>query len=231
MEKLFTAYYRVSTKSQGQSGLGLAGQRNSVMNYINHNGNKLVAEYTEQESGKNDKRPELLKAIQKCKETDSILCIARLDRLSRNLSFISNLMDSKVRFCCVDMPDATELTISIFASLAQWERKRISERTREALAAKRRREPDFKFGRNNFTEVGRINGRATIQRNIINDLPTRHAFHFIKPLKDAGYTYQRIAEALNDEGYTSRLGCKFFPATVRNIWKRFTVKESASKPR
>jgi len=226
METRFISYYRISTRKQSASGLGLAAQRNSVMNYIKFNGNILVAEYTEQESGKNDKRPELLKAIQKCKELDAILCIARLDRLSRNLSFISNLLDSKVRFCCVDMPDATELTISIFASLAQWERKRISERTKDALQAKKKREPDWKPGTNNFTDEGSAKGRATIQLNIINDQAVRHAYHFIKPLKDAGYSYQSIATMLNDEGYKTRTGCSFYASQVHSIWKRFEVKET-----
>lgn len=220
METRFISYYRISTRRQEASGLGLEAQRTSVMNFINHNGNILVAEYTEQESGKNDKRHELLKAIQKCKELDAILCIARLDRLSRNLSFISNLMDSKIRFCCVDMPDATELTISIFASLAQWERKRISERTKDALQAKKRREPLWKPGTNNFTLEGSIKGRATIQSNIINDQANRHAFHFIRPLVEQGYTYQAIATMLNAENYRTRLGCSFFASQVLSIWNR-----------
>src|SRR5690606_8029265 len=95
----------------------------------------LIGEFTDIETGKNDNRPELRKAIELAKESNSTLVIAKLDRLSRNLTFISTLMDAKIKFVCTDMPDANELTIHIFAALAQWERIRIGERTRAALAA------------------------------------------------------------------------------------------------
>lgn len=129
----FIAYYRVSTSRQGSSGLGLDGQRTAVLSYVSNR--SLIAEFTDIETGKNDNRPELRKAIELAKESDSTLVIAKLDRLSRNLTFISTLMDAKIKFVCTDMPDANELTIHIFAALAQWERIRIGERTRAALAA------------------------------------------------------------------------------------------------
>ena len=113
----FIAYYRVSTQRQGLSGLGLEAQKNAVLSFL-HN-RDLVSEFTDIETGKNDNRPELLKAIDLAKRTNSTLLIAKLDRLSRNLTFISTLMDAKVRFICADMPDANELTIHIFAALAQ----------------------------------------------------------------------------------------------------------------
>lgn len=221
MENKFVAYYRVSTAKQGMSMLGLDAQRQIVTNYINHNGNKLVKEFTEIESGKCNTRPALRDAIALAKECSAVLVIAKLDRLSRNVSFIANLMESKVAFVACDIPEATPLTIHIFAAMAEFEKKRISERTKDALQAKKRREPDWQPGTNNFTLEGSIKGRATIQDNIINDQANRHAFHFIKPMKDAGYTFQRIAEALNIEGYKTRLGCNFHPAQVHSIWKRF----------
>jgi DNA invertase Pin-like site-specific DNA recombinase len=128
----YVAYYRVSTTKQGQSGLGLEAQRNTVLNYIGNN--ELVGEFTEIESGKSNNRTELNNALDLAKKEQATLVIAKLDRLSRNLTFISTLMDNKVKFVAVDMPEANEFTIHIFAALAQQERKMISERTKNALA-------------------------------------------------------------------------------------------------
>jgi DNA invertase Pin-like site-specific DNA recombinase len=223
MEKLFIAYYRVSTQKQNASGLGLEAQKASVLNYIAHNGNKIISEFTEIESGKNNFRPELQKAINLCKEQNAILVIAKLDRLSRNLHFISSLMESKVKFICCDMPDASELTINIFASLAQWERKRISERTKEALNAKRIREPLHKFGSpKNLTLSAIQKAHASTSKKAITDQSVRFAWHFIKPLKEQGKTLQQIADLLNNEGYLTRQGKKFYPVQVKNIYDRFT---------
>lgn len=224
MQNKFVAYYRVSTAKQGMSGLGLDAQKQIVMQYISHNGNKLVKEFTEIESGKVNTRPALLEAIKTAKECSGVLIIAKLDRLSRNVSFIANLMTSKVRFIACDIPEANELTLHIMAALAEWERKRISERITEALQAKKRREPDWHPGTNNFTDEGSAKGRATIQSNIINDQAVRHAFHFIKPMRDAGCTYSAISKALNDEKYLSRLGCSFHPSQVRAIYERMRMK-------
>ena len=220
----YVAYYRVSTKQQGDSGLGLDAQSATVLGYIKHNGNQLVDEFTEVESGKNDKRPQLLKALCTAKDNDATLVIAKLDRLSRNVSFISKLMDSKVKFVCCDMPDATELTIHIFAALAEWERKRISERTKEAIQAKRVREPDWKPGTPNLTAEHRQKAYASITNKARTDQTVRHAYHFIKPCRQAGETYQMIADKLNEEGYRTITGKTFGPMQVYNIWKRFQKK-------
>lgn len=113
----FVAYYRVSTKKQGQSGLGLDAQRSSVLSFVKDH-TQLIGEFCDIESGKNDQRPELLKAVQFAKQHNARLVIAKLDRLSRNLTFVSSLIDSRVSFVCADMPDANEFTIHIFAALA-----------------------------------------------------------------------------------------------------------------
>jgi hypothetical protein len=89
----FVAYFRVSTDKQGESGLGLDAQRQAVMNYLNGGPWRLVAEHTEVESGKRNARPELQKALAACRRYKAKLCIAKLDRLSRNLAFIATLMD------------------------------------------------------------------------------------------------------------------------------------------
>lgn len=220
----YVAYYRVSTKEQETSHLGLDAQRKTVLDYIKNNGNHIIAEFTEVESGKNDKRPELAKAIDLCKQEQAVLVIAKLDRLSRNVSFIAMLMDTKVKFVCCDMPTATPFTIHIFAALAEQEREFISKRTKEALAAKTVREPDWKrnkFYPDNFGDEGREKAWEGNRRNANEDINTRHAWHYIQPLREKGVPYEKIADMLNAEGYRTRRGRKFYGMTVYNIIKRF----------
>jgi DNA invertase Pin-like site-specific DNA recombinase len=222
MVKNFIAYYRVSTREQGLSHLGLESQRSSVLGYIMNNGNRIIAEYTEIESGKKNNRPELIKAIAKAKEQNATLVIAKLDRLSRNLHFISTLMESKINFCCVDMPDASPLTIHIFAALAQWERERISDRTKQALQAKKDREPEWIPGTpGNLTREAINKAHASTRNKAKSDQSVRFAYHFIRPLRESGLSYQAIADKLNSEGYKTRQGMQFYPVQVRNIVKRF----------
>jgi DNA invertase Pin-like site-specific DNA recombinase len=135
----FVAYYRVSTDKQGQSGLGLEAQREAVMNYLNGGTWTLVAEHTEVESGKRNARPELEKALAACRRHKAKLVIAKLDRLSRNLHFITSVMESGVEFIACDNPHANKLTIHILAAVAEHEREAISERTKAALAAAKAR--------------------------------------------------------------------------------------------
>jgi len=221
-DKRYVAYYRVSTKKQGLSGLGLEAQRNTVLKFIKHNGNQIIAEFTEVESGKNDTRPELLNAIEIAKENEAILVIAKLDRLSRNMTFISSLQDNRVKFVCCDMPEANELTIHIFAAMAQFERKRISERIKEALDAKRRREPNWKPGSpQNLTDEARKKAYESISRKARESKEIRHAYHFIRPLREQDVSYDKIAIMLNKEGYRTRRGKKFRGWQVWNIYKRF----------
>jgi DNA invertase Pin-like site-specific DNA recombinase len=135
----FIAYFRVSTDQQGKSGLGLAAQREAVMNYLNGGRWTLIGEFTEIESGKRADRPELEKALAACKRQKAKLVIAKLDRLGRNLAFIASLMESGVEFVAVDNPHANKLTVHILAAVAQHEREMISERTKAALQAAKRR--------------------------------------------------------------------------------------------
>jgi DNA invertase Pin-like site-specific DNA recombinase len=135
----FVAYYRVSTQRQGASGLGLDAQRADVAGYLR--GATPVAEFTEIESGrKTDReRPELAKAIEACRLYRARLVVAKLDRLARNAYFLHQLKAAGIDFVCCDMPDANQLTINILAAVAEDEAKRISDRTRAALAAAKHR--------------------------------------------------------------------------------------------
>jgi DNA invertase Pin-like site-specific DNA recombinase len=132
-------YYRVSTERQGMSGLGLLAQRQSVQLFASYNKYELLNEHTEIESGKSSKRPILLKALAECKKHNAILLIAKLDRLGRNVAFISSLMESGVDFVAADNPTANKFIVHIMAAFAEYERDQISIRTKEALAAAKRR--------------------------------------------------------------------------------------------
>jgi len=133
--KTFIAYYRVSTKAQGESGLGLEAQQAAVTSHILSQGGQLAASYREVESGKVDQRGELLKAIAHAKRAKATLIVAKLDRLSRNAAFLLTLQESQLPLVFCDLPGANEFTIGIMALVAQNERKMISQRTKDALKA------------------------------------------------------------------------------------------------
>ena len=139
----FVLYFRVSTARQGMSGLGLDAQRLTVAQYLAGGTRTVLAEFVEVETGKGanalEKRPELRSALDLCKRSGATLLIAKLDRLARNVHFVSGLMESKVQFVACDLPEANQLTIHIMAAFAEHEARRISERTRDALAAAKAR--------------------------------------------------------------------------------------------
>ena len=132
--KKFIAYYRVSTDRQEKSGLGLDTQEKAVKKYLKAYWPPHES-FTEVESGKNNKRPEFDKALKLCKKLKATLVVAKLDRLSRDLHFITSLDKAKIEFVCCDMPQANNLTINLMSALAQWEREQISKRTKDALQA------------------------------------------------------------------------------------------------
>jgi len=157
-ENKFVAYFRVSTMRQGRSGLGLEAQRDAVLGLIAAQGGRLLDEFTEVESGKRSDRPELQRAIRRAKVSGARLIIAKLDRLSRNASFLLHLRDSGVRFVAADLPTADETVVGIMAVIAQRERELIAQRTRDALAVAKRRLA--KEGRT----LGNPNGAAALRR-------------------------------------------------------------------
>src|SRR5262249_48527688 len=148
------AYFRVSTKRQGASGLGLEGQQAALEAYARQTGGRIVAEYVEVESGKIADRPELARAIAHARRNKAVLVVAKLDRLARNVAFTSSLMRAGVDFICCDNPNANKLTIHILAAVAEDEAERISARTKAALAAAKKR--GIKLG---SARPGHWNGR------------------------------------------------------------------------
>lgn len=212
-KKKYVAYYRVSTAKQGKSGLGLEAQRGKLVQYVNGNG-KLEKEFTEIESGRKEKRIELEKALSFCRQTGSVLVIAKLDRLTRSVSFIFSLRDSGVKFEVPDLPDLNPLTLGIFAGLAQYEAELISERTKAALAAKKAR--GFKLGNpQNLTDMSRQRSRISRRKQAIED--NRQAAVIAQDLRKQGYSYRKIAARLEEYGVTTRNGKKYYAAGVRNM--------------
>lgn len=220
----YVVYYRVSTNHQEKSGLGLNAQKTAVENFLKQTGaTEIPPSFTEIESGKKIDRPELMKAIKRCKQTHSILLIAKLDRLARNVAFIFQLHDdlkgAGVDFKALDLPEANTLTLGILASFAQHEAERISQRTKAGLAEAKKK--GIKLGNpNNLTNEARRKGSEKIMQNAITDKRIRHAFHFIKPLREQGLSYQKIANKLNEEGYETRKGKDFNAIQVQRIYNR-----------
>jgi DNA invertase Pin-like site-specific DNA recombinase len=215
-EGKFVAYYRVSTDRQGQSGLGLEAQRSAVTAYLNGGSWRLVAEFTEMESGKRADRPVLAEALAACKRHKATLVIAKLDRLARNVAFIANLMDAGVDFVAVDFPTANRLTLHILAAVAEHEAKMISSRTKEALAAAKAR--GVKLGGPKLAEA-QVMGRAVVMaeadRHAANVLPV------IRAIEAAGVTgLVHVAAALNARGIKTRRGGSWYASTVRNLLAR-----------
>ena len=211
----FVAYYRVSTERQGRSGLGLEGQQSAVAGFIN-GGCELVGAFTEVESGKQDKRPELLKALEVCRRQKAKLVIAKLDRLSRNLAFIATLMDSGVEFVAVDNPHANKLTVHILAAVAQHEREMISERTKAALAAAKRR--GIKLGNPSLTTAAK-KGNAVVAQAArefaSNMLP------MIREIQSSGIkSANAIATQLNERKITTARGRTWTHVQVASVLVR-----------
>lgn len=212
-------YYRVSTAKQGRSGLGEAAQRAAIDVFCASRGCEPLGEYREIESGKRDDRPELAKALHHAKVTGATLVIAKLDRLSRNMAFLATLQDAGTKFIAADMPEATELTIHIMAAMAQAERKAISKRTKEALAAAKARGQKLgnpmgakAFGpyKGNKAAVTAIKAKAKAFAADIMPI--------IGDIHTAGNTSLRaIAAELNDRGIMTARGGKWGPQSVSDV--------------
>jgi DNA invertase Pin-like site-specific DNA recombinase len=210
----FVAYYRVSTAKQGQSGLGLEAQRESVGRYLasrQAGSNQPIAEFTEVESGKRSKnRPQLRAAIELCKAKKAVLVVAKLDRLARNVHFITGLEESKVAFIAVDMPDANELTVHIFAVMAQHEANLISERTKAALAVLKAQ--GVKLGNKRWSESI---GLAAQAKTKTAQVPPPAVLTMIKKHRDEGMALKAIADQLNALGIKTPQGKAWYAMTVQ----------------
>jgi DNA invertase Pin-like site-specific DNA recombinase len=219
MNGKFVAYYRVSTQRQGKSGLGLEAQQQAVNSFLNGGKWALVAEIKEVESGKNNDRPELARALALCRIHRATLLVAKLDRLARNVAFISALMESGVKFHAVDMPEVNEMVIHILASVAQGEAKAISDRTKAALAAAKRRGAVLGGLRWNITSVGDKGRKAALEARRAKAASYRaDVLPVIREKREQGaITLQAIADALNADGTPAPRGGEWSPVQVHRI--------------
>lgn len=217
-------YYRVSTARQGASGLGLEAQRVAVETLCASRGWSIIAPpFQEVESGKRSDRPELLKALEQAKLTGARLVIAKLDRLSRDATFLLTLQDSGVRFVAADMPDANDLTVGIMALVARQERQAISRRTKEALAVAKAR--GVRLGNPNgaaaFRRAGKGTGAAIAAVSANATSRADQLRPVIQRLRAGGVaSLGGLAAALNEEGILTPRGGRWHASSVRNLMAR-----------
>jgi DNA invertase Pin-like site-specific DNA recombinase len=204
----FIAYYRVSTDRQGASGLGLDAQRQAVARFVGTG--RLVAEFTEIESGRrHTNRPQLLAALADCRKRRAVLLIARLDRLARNVAFISALMENGTDFIACDMPTATKLTIHILAAVAEHEREMISKRTKAALAEAKRRGTILGNPR-----IEQARARAVAAHAATKPAPEVAAL--MQGWREQQWTLRRIAQELNRLNIRPARGRLWYASSVSN---------------
>lgn len=216
----YVSYLRVSTKKQGQSGLGEEAQRAAVEAFLNGNGATVVEEFTEVESGSNDQRPELEQALKTCRAHKATLVIAKLDRLSRDAAFLLNLQKAGVRFVAADMPEANEMIVGIMAVVAQAERKMISDRTRAALTAAKARGVRLGGFRGHKADDNARRKAAETKRRRANGFAS-DVYPAIAAAQKAGATSLRqIAAELNRQEITTARGGKWSAVQVQRVMDR-----------
>jgi DNA invertase Pin-like site-specific DNA recombinase len=204
------SYLRVATGKQGRSGLGLDAQRMSIRRLLDEKGTELVKEFMDIESGSRNERNGLEEAIAYAKKADALLVIAKLDRISRRVSFIAALMESGIKFAIADLPNANAFQIHIYAALAQEERRLISERTKAALHAAKQR--GVMLGKS---------GAALAQRNIQAANSFAHSLkNMLVELRDSGMSFHEMAEEMNVKNIPSYAGGKWHGMTVQRAYLR-----------
>jgi len=217
----YIGYFRVSTQRQSQSGLGLEAQREAVATYLNDNGWKLLDEVTEVESGRRNDRPALARALALCRLHQATLIIAKLDRLARNVAFISNLMESGVEFTAVDFPQANRLTIHVLSAVAEHEAAMISARTKAALAAAKAR--GIKLGGDHGISRFSAKGNASSATKRADSARKRSAdvLPVIRAMQSGGATSLRdIADMLNERGIPAARGGEWSAIQVQRVMRQ-----------
>lgn len=214
----FVAYYRVSTDQQGKSGLGLEAQRKAVLDYLNGGQWELIAEFTEVESGKKTDRPELEQALKLCKKRKATLVIAKLDRLARNVHFISGLMERGVRFCAVEFPNAEPFMLHVHAAMSEHERRLISQRTKAGLERAKAR----------GVKLGKYGATLARQNRAEADALAETLKPVVAEIRAAGkISVRAIMRELNERGINTARGGKWQPQTTNVLLQRIDGKRTA----
>ncbi|MEN6367721.1 MAG: recombinase family protein [Thermoguttaceae bacterium] len=234
--KLYVSYYRVSTKKQGDSGLGLEAQQRDVATLTSHEGGTVIADYVEVETGKMAARPKLQEAINHARLSNATLVVAKLDRLARNVLFTAALMESGVDFVACDNPKATRFTIHILAAVAEQEAAAISRRTKDALLSAKLRGKLLGSQRPGFwddpkraaaRQRGGVKGRPLAWAANAEKARKHYAFLLpeIKRQREEGATLQQIVDWLSERRHTTRRGTPFTVKKLREIIARYLGKE------
>ena len=218
----FISYLRVSTARQGASGLGLEAQREAVSRYLNGGHWNLVQEIVEVESGKRNDRPAIAEALRLCRLHKATLVIAKLDRLARNVHFISSLMESGVEFVACDFPEANRLTVHILAAVAEHEAAMISARTKAALAAAKARGVSLGGQRGDVNRMASMAAHGTrLSAAVRQEVAAKRnadLLPVIAELRGNGSTSLRtIAKGLNGIGLTTPRGRQWTATQVMRV--------------
>lgn len=221
----YVAYLRVSTQKQGYSGLGLEAQKEIIQNYLS---DKIpIAEYIEVESGrKTDKgRPKLKEALELCRKTSGKLIVAKLDRLARNVAFLSQLLESDVDIVFCDFPQGNKMMLHILAAISQYEAELIATRTKQALAAKKAKgcmlgNPEHLIGKLDEAVAKSV---ETNKRKAEENPNNKRAAAMLKVLAKEGRTLQEMADYLNEQGFTTSKGYRFSRSSVHVLLKRYQI--------
>lgn len=220
----YVAYLRVSTQKQGYSGLGLEAQREIIQKYLC--GKNPIAEYVEIESGRKKDRPKLKEALTLCRKDGATLIVAKLDRLARSVSFLSNLLESGVEILFCDFPQANKMMLHILSAISQYEAELIATRTKSALKAKKAR--GYKLGNPEHLldkhEQAIQNSIKTCKEKADNNPNNKRAVAILRTLVKEKHTLQEIADILNKEGFVTSQGCSFSKSTVYKLIKRHNLK-------
>lgn len=223
----YVAYFRVSTQRQGASGLGLEAQEKAVGDFMRHRGATLLCSFTEIESGKRSDRPQLAKALAVAKAAGATLLIAKLDRLARNVAFISNLMDAGVEVTAADMPEANRFMLHVMAAVAEHEARAISDRTKAALAARKARGLPCGWAIQGRIDHATAVQAASVHRRQVADAFAMRAGPRIQSMCKHGKTLRAVAADLNEMGFpTARKGSKWHDTSVRNVLARYEAQLS-----
>jgi DNA invertase Pin-like site-specific DNA recombinase len=222
------SYVRVSTQRQGASGLGLEAQKAAVEGFCRQHSCDIVAEYREVESGRQNDRPELTKAIAHAKRAKATLLIAKLDRLARNVAFIANLMDSGVDFRACDIPEANRLLLHIMAAVAENEARTISDRTKAALNAAKACGTLLGAARPGSPKIrhdAQLKGAAAAGRAV--SLKAKQFYSDLAPsivkMRHDGKSLREIAKSLDEQGHSTRAGKPWGPVQVLRVLERERV--------
>ena len=217
----YVSYLRVSTQKQGYSGLGLEAQREIIQNHLYET--TPITEFIEVESGRKKDRPKLKEALDLCRKTGSTLIVAKLDRLARNVYFLSSILESDVEIVFCDFPQADKMVLHILSAISQYEAELTASRTKSALQAKKARgcklgNPEHLLGKHDQAIQNSI---MTCKTKADNNPNNKRAVAMLRTLVKEEHTLKEMADILNREGFVTSKGACFSKATVYKLIKRY----------